>query len=433
MKYIQRHLLNIKSHNYYDKAIYWTRNISITTIAQIAVQGLGFISGILIIRLLSVEEYALYTLANTMLGTMSVLGDGGISTGVMSQGGKVWQDPKKLGAVLATGLHLRKRFAIFSLIVALPILVYLLLHGGANWGTTLLIVLSIIPAFYAALSDSLLEIIPKLHQSILPLQKNQVGVAMGRLLLTASTILIFPWTFVAILAGGIPRLYGNKKLKKITHEFIDPDQLPDPEVKKEILIIVKRVLPGAIYFSISGQITIWLVSVFGNVTSIAQLGAIGRLAMLLGLFTTVFSTLLIPRFARLKDNSKLLMKRFLAILSLLILVFIGIILLFLLFSEQILWLLGEKYLHLNLELILYLVGSCIGILTGIIFTMGSSRGWILNPYIYITASIISIVLGIIIFDISTLVGILFFNILINTVQTLIYLIYTLIKIKKVNL
>lgn len=433
MKYIKKYLSNIQGHHHYEKAIYWTKNISITSIAQIAIQGLGFISGILIIRLLPVEEYALYTLANTMLGTMSVLGDGGISTGVMSQGGKVWQDPKKLGSVLITGLHLRRKFAIVSLAISLPILIYLLLHNGANWATTILIVLSIIPAFYAALSDSLLEIIPKLHQSIFPLQKNQVGVAIGRLILTSLTIFIFPWTFVAILASGIPRLYGNIKLKKISDEFVDSNQLLDYHIKKEILIVVKRVLPGAIYFSISGQITIWLVSIFGNVTSIAQLGAIGRLAMLLGLFTTIFSTLLIPRFARLENDSRLLMNRFIAILALLMLVFTGVIIMFLLFSEQVLWLLGENYTNLSYELILYVISSCLGILTGIIFSLGSSRGWILNPYLYIAISIISIVIGAIIFNISSLIGILLFNIFVSGIQALIYLIYTLIKIKKNNL
>lgn len=70
----------------------WAKLIAITGSAQVMVQAIGFISGILVIRLLPTHEYALYTLANTMLGTMTLLADGGIATGVMSQGGKVWQD-----------------------------------------------------------------------------------------------------------------------------------------------------------------------------------------------------------------------------------------------------------------------------------------------------------------------------------------------------
>ena len=108
-------LSKLKYHPKYETILNWGKLISITGSAQIIVQILGFASGILIIRLLPVQEYALYTLANTMLGTMTVLADGGISTGVMSQGAKVWQNKVMLGKVLATGLDLRRKFAIFSL------------------------------------------------------------------------------------------------------------------------------------------------------------------------------------------------------------------------------------------------------------------------------------------------------------------------------
>lgn len=432
MKYIKRHLSNIQGHHLYDKAIYWTKNISITSIAQIAVQGLGFISGILIIRLLPVEEYALYTLANTMLGTISVLGDGGISTGVMSQGGKVWQDPKKLGSVLITGLYLRRKFAIVSLAVSLPILIYLLLHNGASWLATILIVLSIIPAFYAALSDSLLEIIPKLHQSILPLQKNQVGVATGRLILTSLTIFIFPWTFVAILASGIPRLYGNIKLRKISDGFVDTDQMPDLHVRNEILKLVKQNMPGLIYYCISGQITIWILSLFGNTTSIAQIGALGRITILLGIITPIFSMILIPRFARLENQDGLIYKKYLQLI--LIFGFTCFVFLFFsyLFSYEILWILGAEYRDLKYELILSLFGGCIFSFAGFVYSLTSNRGFVLNPVIYISLSIISIIIGVIIFDVTTLKGVLHLNILVSTIQLLMYIIYANIIFLKTN-
>ena len=67
----------------------WIKLIFVTGSAQIIVQATGLFCGILVIRLLPVNEYALYTLANTMLGTMTVLADSGISSGVMAQGGKV--------------------------------------------------------------------------------------------------------------------------------------------------------------------------------------------------------------------------------------------------------------------------------------------------------------------------------------------------------
>ena len=425
-------IYKVKNHPKYGIAKHWGKLIGITGGAQLIIQVLGFASGILIIRLLPLEEYAFYTLANTMLGTMTMLADGGISTGVMSQGGKVWQDREKLGVILATGLDLRRKFAIASILLASPILIYLLLHNGASWLTTILIVASLIPAFFAALSDSLLEIVPKLHQNIYPLQKNQVGVGLGRLILTGLTIFIFPWTFVAIFAGGIPRIYGNINLRKIADNFIDSKQTTDPIIQKEILIVVKRIMPGAIYYCLSGQITIWLISLFGNSMSVAQIGAIGRVSLLLGVFTSIFSTLLVPRFARQKNDYKVLLNQFLMNVLLLIVICIIIVLVISTFSTQFLWILGKNYKGLDSALILNTVGSCLALITGLLFSLSSSRGWLMNPYIYIVANLISIVIGILLFDISNLIGILWFNIFISIIQVIIYGSYTLFKIHKIR-
>ena len=425
---MHRTLNKIKSHQHYNKALYWFKAISITGLAQVIVQAVGFACGILIIRLLPTKEYALYTLANTMLGTMAVLADGGISTGVMSQGGKVWQDNEKLGVVLATGLDLRRKFAFVSLIVSTPILFYLLLHNGASLLMAVLIVLSLIPAFYAALSDSLLEIVPKLHQSILPLQKNQVIVGIGRLFISALTLFVFPWTFVAILAGGFPRMFGNIKLRKMTYGFVDKKQKPDSNTRKEILKLVKRILPGSIYFSVSGQITIWLISIFGKATSVAQMGALGRIAMLLSVINVIIATLIIPRFARLIENKKTLFIRFIQIISGLVFLLSIIITFTYLFPNQILWILGKQYIELSHELILTIIGSCLSLIAGVIFGLYTCKGWMINPLIYIPLNISSIIFSLIIFNISTLTGILYLNILVATIQIVVNSIYITIKI-----
>ena len=402
-------LIKFKQHPHYDKIINWGKLISITGSAQIIVQAVAFASGILIIRLLSVQEYAFYTLTNTMLGTITVLADSGISTGVMAQGGRVWQDKEKLGAVLATGLDLRKKFGIISLVVSIPILFYLLKHNGASTVTALLLILALIPAFYAALSDSLLEIVPKLHQTILPLQKNAVGVGLGRLLLTATTIFVFPWAFIAVLAAGIPRIFGNINLRKISYDLADKNQKPDTDARTEILALVRRIMPTSIYYCVSGQITIWLISIFGNTNSIAQLGALGRLSMVLSLFGVIVSTLIIPRFARLASNKYLLLQRFIQVILVSTVLSSIVILTVYLFPSPILWLLGDAYKGLPFELLLSVVGSCIGLLTGIVFSLYNCRGWAFNPIIGIPLGGFGIILGAVFFELTSLLGALYYN------------------------
>jgi hypothetical protein len=250
--------------------------------AQVLVQLSSFVSGIIIIRSLPTKEYALYTLANTMLGTMAILADSGIVNGVMSESGKVWENKKELGTVLATGLKLRKKFGAISLIVSINVLAYLLFTHGASWPTIIMISLATMITFSATLSDSLLEIAPKLHQDIKPLQRNQLEVSLGRLLLTGAMIFVFPFTFIALIANGLPRLYGNYKLKELANKFIIKSEQIDINVQKSIYKGVKRSLPIAVYHCISGQLSIWLISFFGDTTSISQMGALGRLSLIFG-------------------------------------------------------------------------------------------------------------------------------------------------------
>lgn len=424
-------LIKFKSHPKYDSVVSWGKLISITGSAQIIIQAIGFACGILIIRLLPVQEYAFYTLANTMLGTMTVLADSGISNGVMAQGGKVWHDKEKLGAVLATGLDLRKKFGIASLLVSIPILCYLLIHNGASAVTALLISLALIPAFYAALSDSLLEIVPKLHQSILPLQKNQVGVGLGRLLLTGLTMVVFPWAFIAILAAGVPRILGNINLSKIGDQLADKKQQPDQEIRIEILALVKRIMPTSIYYCVSGQITIWLISVFGNTNSIAQLGALGRLSMILSLFSIIITTLVVPRFAKLASNRYLLLQRFMQIMGLLFILILFIMAIVYMFPNPILWVLGDSYKGLSFELLLSVIGSCISLLAGIAFLLYSSRGWAFPPFLLISINLASIVVLASFIDLRTVIGVLFLNIGISLVSFLQTFSFSVFKINQI--
>ncbi|MDB5138665.1 MAG: polysaccharide biosynthesis protein [Mucilaginibacter sp.] len=411
----------------------FTKLIALTGSAQMIVQGIGLASGILIIRLLPTKEYAFYTLANTMLGTMTVLADGGISSGVMALGGKVWQDRQKLGVVINTGLLLRRKFAVLSLMVSLPALFYLLIHHGASLLFSVLIILSLIPAFYAALSDNLLEVASKLHQDIPRLQKNQVVAGIGRFLMITVSVFFFPWTFIAILGNGIPRMWANLQLKKMSADYADPEGKADPVVKKEILVVVKRTLPGAIYFCVSGQITIWLISIFGSTASIAHIGALGRLTTVLTVCSTLFATLVVPRFARLKDNAKILRTRFIQIQLALLTISVFIIAIVVAFPTQILWVLGKGYFGLNTEVLLITISSCLVMLAGITYSVMVARGWIIRPIINISINIIFQIILLLTMDLSKTKNVLMFSIvdfLLAYIILIIYFIYRLYKLNK---
>ncbi|WP_179336962.1 lipopolysaccharide biosynthesis protein [Winogradskyella ludwigii] len=409
---------------------HWVKLISITASAQVIVQALGFVCGILIIRLLPIEEYALYILANTMLGTMTVLGNAGIDQGVMSEGGKVWQDKNKLGAVLITGLNLRRKFAICSLMLTTPILLYLLIGNGASWLTSIMISLSLIPSFYASLSDGLLQVVPKLNQNIKSLQKNQVTVSIGRITLLFLTLFVFPFAVITILANGAPRVYGNIKLRKIAKEHANLEQVQDPEVQKNILKIVKRILPGSIYYAISGQLVIWLVSIFGDTESIAKLGALSRLTMLITFVVIMIDYVLVPRFSKLKNNRHVLIKEYFTIQVVLLVVSFIILCGTFVFSDYILFVLGDNYVGLNNELFLMAVNGCVLLFSISTNKLMSSRGIVLSPVFFIIFMIIIQFTFVFLVDLKSLDGIIIYSILTTIPIYLIRIIYFLIQIRK---
>lgn len=427
----QRILANPK----YSRIFEWGKVLSITGSAQMLVQGLGLLSGIIIIRLIPTQEYALYTLAYTMLGTITALADGGITNGVLANGAKVWKDKEALGRVVATGIALRQKFAIVSLSISLPILFYLLVKHNASWLAALLIVLALIPAFFAALTDNLLEVPVKLNQDIVPLQKNQILANCIRFFMIIGGLFFLPFTAIAILANGIPRIWANIKLRKITAKFANLSAGTDVQVRKDILTMVKRTLPGTIYYCVSGQISIWLISIYGNTAAIAQIGALGRLSAVLTVLTTVFSTVIIPRFARLTESPSILLRGFLQILAVLFLISIAISGIVYLFPTQVLFILGKNYANLSIEVVLSTLSGCISMIVGIVYSLSVSRGWILSPVISISLSIIMQVVLISLFDLSSTRNVLIYAIL-NAVWGITmyssYFIYRIIKLNKNN-
>jgi O-antigen/teichoic acid export membrane protein len=176
-------------------------------------------------------------------------------------------------------------------------------------------------------------------------------------------------------------------------------------------------MPENIYYCLSGQITIWLISIFGNTTSVAELGALGRLSLALNVFTIVLSTVVIPRYAKLTVNKNLLLKRQMQIFACMIAVCVFIIVVTWLIPHQILAILGNNYKTLNVHLLfLAIYGSCLNLLVSCIYLMYTSRGWIINPILSISISIISTLVAFFLFDMSTIKGVLFLNIFLSSVQ-----------------
>lgn len=404
------------------------KKVGFTGLAQVVIQLVGILSGILIIRYLTVEQYALYTIANSMLGTMTVFSDSGISNGLMAMGGKVFTDKEKLGNILSIGLELRRKYAIYVVFLILPLTAYLVWQNSQSLIWSLAVPLAILPAFWAVLSMSLYEVVLKLHQEVVELQKIQLIVSLLRLIIVSGLIYLIPWAALVLIVHGIPQWIANQKMEKKVSSYVNNEIIAENKVQKEIRKEYKkltlRVLPGIIYYAISGQIVVWVLSLSGEqVVTVGQLGAIGRLGALFSVVGTLASILLYPKFATL-PTSKAELSSFLLKSALFLLLLHGLIIGFCyVTSFRLLTILGQEYLHLEKELVLFMVSSSIGLLGGHVYGFGSARGWIMRPILNIGFNALAILIGLLIFKLDSIENAIFYTLFLGVGQLVLNSLY----------
>src|SRR3954454_21318024 len=117
-------LLN-EANPFLRRTLQRARIVGSFAVVQALVQAVGFASGILLVRRLNQQEYAYFTIANTMQGTINVLADIGISIGLISIGGRVWQDSHRFGQLIATAQNLRRKLGGVALLLVTPILYWM--------------------------------------------------------------------------------------------------------------------------------------------------------------------------------------------------------------------------------------------------------------------------------------------------------------------
>jgi O-antigen/teichoic acid export membrane protein len=413
-----------------NSGLAWLRLLSTTAVWQTAIAAIGFAGGIAVVRLLDVEQYAIYTIANSLLGALIVLGDSGVSSGVTAQGGALWQSKKKLGSVITTGLRISWWFAVVAAVAAVPAGLFLLGKHGASVGASVAVTLILIPSFAIAVRNNILQIPLKLNQDVTALQRTQFVMNAVRLGLLGALLSIAPFAFTALLAATVSTFIANASLLRRSRLHADSDTEPDPVIRTAIMRVVWRMLPGSAYYCIQGQLTIWLISVFGSTGAVAELGALGRLGMITSIIASIVGVVIVPRFARMSNERSPLIRRLVIISSFLALVSTVGVACAALFPSAFLWFLGPSYSHLTNELILVAVSSSLSLLGGTYVNLAYSRGLIPSPTITITISLVAQAFFIFINDVSTLVGVLKMSIGVATVLAVFYMTYLMAKVGK---
>ena len=390
-----------------DRLHYWLGTIGRFASVQVLMQALNAVTGFLILRHLTKADFALYTIVNTMQGTMSILADSGISVALSAIGGKVWQDHRRMGELVNTALRTRWRLAAVVGVLVSPLLGWMLWRNGATPAYGAALLLTVLVGLYFQLSQDVYVIVPRLNSGMERIMRNSLAVAVVRLAVTAALLAIF---LNALLAAGLAVViaaYQNVKIGGWAREHADADAPVNPDDQREIARKVRHLLPNAVFFCLQGQLLILLVSLTGRNDHVADVGALGRLAVIFDLFGALLINLALPAFTRCQDPG-LLKKRYLQIFAGYTLLGAAMTAFAALAPAPLLWLLGHKYAGLRYELILIVANMSVGTLSNVMWSMNAAKGWVHYQWIEIPIRLLYQAALLLLIDVTTVPGAVYF-------------------------
>jgi O-antigen/teichoic acid export membrane protein len=359
-----------------------------TVTFQAGTQLLVFASGIIAVRALSIEQYAYYTLASAALGIACALSDSGMTSALIAQCGRVWQQPDRLGAVMATGLAIRKKVSLFCIALLSPILLWLAVRQGSSITEALLLCVAVVPAFFATARASILEIPLRLHQRLRPLQLLQLTATVARVVCIALVCFIYPTAWLAVVSWVLPLWLLNRSLREQSSRVARFDAEQDEEARKKIAAQVLRCLPGSIYYVFAGQLTILLITIFGSTESVAQVGALGRIATIVSFLLMVFQMIATPRYARIPETEpKKLLRVYLLLMGGAAIACLMAVLVAWIAPGLVLFILGAKYGSLTSEVVIAVASGAMSVLASAATSMAAVRGTVVSPFVSIPPSI----------------------------------------------
>lgn len=367
---------------------------------ELIIQALTLSIGFFLVRSLTKNEYALYTVANSMQSAMALVVDSGISVGILAIGGAIFGERYIFSQLIKTATKLRKIFLGFGLLIIAPLTTWLLLKNNASGMTAISIALLIVIGGCFQVLQGPQLVIVRLARLQNKLQTANLISALFRGIFLVSFFLLATLTAsLSIFSAVVALAFQTLALTKLAKPYLDKSATHNTEHQRELIITVKKVLPGSVYALFQGQIAIALLSIFGNNDSVADLGALGRIGMIFAVVSSVMANIIIPRFAQIKQDQ--LKSKYSLILGIYILFGLIVTGIAMIFPGLFLWILGEKYSQLKGEVILIVISSLLSSLNGYMWSLNAARGWLISPFISVGLGLFTQLIMMVIFGVST--------------------------------
>lgn len=383
-------------------------------VGQGAVQSVQLLTGFFLIRWLSVEQYAQYSIAFAFQSTAQILVELGFAGSIIALVGRRVREKEVVGDYIKAAKFFRNR--LFALVAVVCLIAFPLITSQHGWSLyiTLLLLLAIISNLYLSGNSAFYGTPLIMNGRLKDLYSTQFKSGIFRFLfvgLLSVFSVLNAW--IAALATSAVVWYNGRVYKKRAAKFISEPSKISGETKKEMLGYVTPVIPGIVYSAFSAQIALFIIGVFGNTQNIAEVGALGRLGQMFFILNAASSTLVVPFLAR--QPGKNLKKKYFSILSGAFLIAVIMTITAFIMPEPLLWIMGSKYAHLEKEVGLMVLNSAIVFLNVIMWDMNCSRKWLWSwiPVLSISSNVLVQIFLVIKMDLNTTYSVLIYSVILS--------------------
>lgn len=368
-----------------------------------AVQLLGLITGILVVRALPKVDYGYYSVITGLLAAFVLISDSGLAGVVLGKGGALVDDHPRLSVVFATALRLQKQIAVLVSAVGIGALAFLLAQLGSDVGSIVAACAAFALSCIPLANKSIYQAFHRLTRGYARLQTVALVSAVVRVAATAALAYFTALNFFVLLAMnvGVAVLEAAIMRYKVS-TVIDLKVPSDKDLDAEFKLTMRRTLPMSLTLVMQTQFLFFLLGVLGNATVLAEVAALSRFSVVLAVFGPIIGDVGAGVVARAAPQTRVIVSRFALILG----VFLGIGAVIVgalaVFATPITWLLGSQYQGLEGPFVVIAIGT-LGIMFSDAFrVLNQARGWTKWSWIYVPCSVTWALLGIFVFDLTSI-------------------------------
>jgi O-antigen/teichoic acid export membrane protein len=342
---------------------------------QGALQGVGVLASLYLLRKLSVEAYAQFGLAYGFQITAATLMDFGLTSTIIPLVGERFEDRRLVGRYVRAAGHLRNRsFWLMSPVVAAAFLFITLRH---HWplGIQLVLLFSVLLSLYSsgrvAYFSAPLFLWRRFHSYYVPQTLAGLGRLVVYLVIGSANLLNASG---AALLSALNITANGWLISRESRKYFEWPQQNNAPAEREVLRYVLPAIPAVVLGAFHSQIALFLISIFGATTGIAEVAALGRLGQLFTVLMSFNIVIVEPYMARLPQQR--LRSMYLKLLAGGVAGGACLTIFSFFWPAVFLWLLGPNYHDLGNLIGWVIMTACINYIAGLMWIMNRSRKWV---------------------------------------------------------